>query len=114
MKRLIIFLCAASKCLAALSLKEANVIANAIYKIEGGNHTKYPYGIKSINVKDSFAARTICINTILNNHKRWIAANKPIDFLDYLANAYCPKSCDAIGNKNWKTNIHKFFPQKIH
>ena len=87
----------------------ADKIADAIYVIEGGNKTKYPYGIKSINTHGNAAkARRICINTIKNTHKRWIAANKPIDFLDYLANRYCPSGDDKIGNQRWKRNIRKF------
>ena len=84
-------------------------IADAIYKIEGGKKTKYPYGVKSINTKhNAVKARIICINTIVNTHKRWIAENKPIDFLDYLANRYCPPTSDSIGNRRWRANIRKY------
>lgn len=87
----------------------ADKIADAIYVIEGGKKTKYPYGIKSISTKGNRAkARQICINTIRNTHKRWIAANKPNNFLDYLADRYCPASVDRVGNKRWKVNIRKF------
>lgn len=84
-------------------------IADAIYVIEGGKKTKYPYGVKSVNTRGNRSkARTICINTIVNTHKRWIADNKPIDFLDYLANRYCPPTVDRVGNRRWKTNIRKY------
>lgn len=87
----------------------ADKIADAIYVIEGGKKTKYPYGIKSISTKGNLAkARQICINTIRNTHKRWIVANKPNNFLDYLADRYCPASVDRVGNKRWKVNIRKF------
>jgi hypothetical protein len=92
-------------------IKDTDVerIADAIYVIEGGKKTKYPYGIKSINTGGNrVKARSICINTIRNTHKRWIAANKPIDFLDYLANRYCPHSVDKGGNDRWKKNIRKY------
>ena len=91
----------------------AERIADAIYVIEGGKKTKYPYGIKSINTKGNvIVARKICINTINNTHKRWIAANKPNDFLDFLADRYCPSTCDKQGNKNWKANIRKLIETK--
>lgn len=91
----------------------AEKIADAIYIIEGGKKTKYPYGIKSINTKGNAAkARRICINTIHNTHKRWLAANKPIAFVDYLANRYCPPSVDKVGNRRWKANIRKFVEVK--
>lgn len=93
---------------------DAEKIANAIYIIEGGKKTKYPYGVKSVATKGNKAkARKICINTIRNTHKRWIADNKPIDFLDYLANRYCPPSVDSIGNARWKVNIRKFAIEKV-
>ena len=93
---------------------DVNKLADAIYVIEGGNKTKYPYGIVSIDTKGNRAkARKICINTIQNTYKRWIAANKPIDFLDYLANRYCPPNIDKLGNQRWKVNIRKFTIKKI-
>ena len=84
-------------------------IADAIYVIEGGKKTKYPYGVKSVNTRGNRSkARIVCINTIVNTHKRWIADNKPIHFLDYLANRYCPPSVDRVGNARWKKNIKKY------
>lgn len=91
----------------------ANKIANIIYIIEGGDKTKYPYGIKSIDTGgNKEKARRICLNTIKNNYIRWQKAglvnnNKKIDYLDFLADRYCPPSDDPIGNKNWKKNIKK-------
>lgn len=82
-------------------------IANAIYKIEGGSRAKVSYGILSIPVRDADHARRICINTIRNNRIRWIKAGQPGNYLDYLADKYCPRSADPVGNKNWKRNIHK-------
>ena len=80
-------------------------IADAIYRIEGGAKAKAPYGILSLEVKSPALARQICINTIRNNRTRWRAAGRPGDYLDFLADKYCPASCDAVGNRNWKKNI---------
>lgn len=95
---------------AALNEKQANQLADAIYVVEGGSKTKHPYGIKSVKTKDP---RAVCIKTIQNNHNRWLKANKPGKFLDFLANRYCPvagknltiseKKC----NKNWLPNLKK-------
>lgn len=82
-------------------------IANAIYKLEGGTRAKVPYGILSVPVRDEAHARRICLNTIRNNRIRWIKAGQPGAFLDYLADRYCPRSADPIGNKNWKANIKR-------
>ena len=86
---------------------DADRIADAIYRVEGGAKAKVPYGILSIPVRDEAHARRICLNTIKNNHKRWIAAGKPGDYLDFLADRYCPPSADPKGNRNWKKNIKK-------
>lgn len=82
-------------------------IANAIYRLEGGTRAKAPYGILSIKVRDAAHARRICLNTIRNNRVRWKKYGQPGAYLDYLADKYCPRSADPIGNKNWKVNIHK-------
>lgn len=85
---------------------DAEKIADAIYVIEGGKKTKYPYGIKSINTHGNVAkARRICINTVNNNYQRWLKSEQTLDFLDFLANRYCPPAADAVGNQRWRINI---------
>ncbi len=106
-------LCTAAA-LAKLPEAEANKIVDAIYVIEGGNNTKYPYGIRSIPIKGNTAeekkayARRICLNTVQNNHDRWIKAGQKGEFLVYLANRYCPVGAtnDPAGlNNNWLKNL---------
>jgi len=82
-------------------------IADAVYRVEGSARAKVPYGILSIPVRDTAHARRICLNTIRNNRARWIKAGQPGAFLDYLADRYCPRSADPVGNKNWKANIKR-------
>ena len=86
---------------------DAERIADAIYRVEGGPKAKVPYGILSIPVRDEAHARRICLNTIRNNHKRWIKAGRPGDYLDFLADRYCPPSADPVGNRNWKRNVRR-------
>lgn len=81
-----------------------NKIVSAIYVIEGGNNTKYPYGIKSIKTNNP---RKICENTVRNNYIRWQRAGSKGNYLDFLADRYCPPSADPIGNVNWKKNMKK-------
>lgn len=84
-------------------------IADAIYIIEGGAKTRFPYGIKSIDTKgDKSFARKICINTVRNNYGRWQNAGRPGKYLDFLADRYCPPSADPVGNRNWKRNIRAY------
>lgn len=84
---------------------DAERIANAIYRVEGGRKAKVAYGILSIPVKNEAHARRICLNTINNNHRRWLQAGQPGAFIDYLGNRYCPPSVDPIGNRNWRKNM---------
>ena len=95
------------------SLTAANVerIADAIYVLEGGSKARVPYGILSMSVRDESHARQICINTIRNSYNRWIKAGAKGDFLDHLANRYCPPA-DSEGNQNWKRNIRRLLNKK--
>ncbi len=80
-------------------------IADAIYRAEGGTHTRWPYGIKNVTTADP---RRVCLNTIRHNWRRWHQAGCPGGFIDFLADHYCPPSVDPVGNANWKRNV-KFF-----
>lgn len=92
----------------AINTNYLNKVVSAIWVIEGGSKTKYPYGIKSIDTKgNKETARRICSNTVRNNYIRWQKQNKPGEFLDFLANRYCPTASDPQGNINWKKNIKK-------
>ena len=91
----------------ALSDAEINRIVAAIYRIEGGDKARVPYGILSVKVKDKEAARKVCYNTVRNNYVRWTKAGKPDDFAKFIATRYCPPSADAVGHKNWVNNFRK-------
>jgi hypothetical protein len=86
---------------------DANRIADKIYILEGGKNTKYPYGIRSVKAKNTLEARKICIRTINHKYQQWFASGHRGEFLDYLADKYCPKSADLTGNINWHKNIHR-------
>lgn len=86
---------------------DADRIADAIYRIEGGPKARVPYGILSVRVSGEAEARKVCLNTIRNNHRRWLKAGRPGDYLDFLADRYCPPSADPVGNRNWKKNIRQ-------
>lgn len=93
---------------------DAERMADAIYKAEGGRKARVPYGILSLKVRDAAHARQVCIRTILNNERRWIAAGRPGEYIDFLADRYCPPSVDPVGNRNWKRNIRKLYAQTHH
>lgn len=108
MKKFILFLLLAN---AALACPYAERMADAIYKAEGGPKARKPYGVLSIPVRDEAHARQITLNSIRNNWKRWEKAGKPGDFVDFMADRWCPPSVDPVGNRNWKKNV-KYFLSK--
>src|SRR5690606_17751985 len=63
-------------------------IVDAIYVIEGGPRAKDTYGILSVKVKDEAEARRVCFNTVRNNWRRWEAAGRPGEYIDFLADRY--------------------------
>ena len=96
--------------LLALFVWTDSKIADAIYMAEGGKKARVPYGILSVKVKDEADARRICLNTIKNNRKRYkeYGYKTHDNYLDFLADRYCPPSVDPIGNRNWKKNVRYF------
>ena len=80
-------------------------MARAIYMAEGSKKAKVPYGILSVKVKGEADARRVCLVSITNNWRRWQASGKTNDFVDFMADRWCPKSSDPVGNKNWKRNV---------
>lgn len=89
-----------------ISPSETEQIANAIYTLEGGAKTRYPYGIKSLRTRNP---RQVCINTIEHAWRDFHGQGTKLrrDFLYFLADRYCPPSVDRVGNKRWKKNITK-------
>lgn len=88
----------------ALTEDEIGRIADSIKRAE--NSVKYPYGIKSINTHgDEEYARKICMNTVRNNYRRWVAAGKHGRFIAFLGDKYCPKADDPTGHAVWARNV---------
>ena len=99
---LAIILCATMRLQASV---DANRLADAIKVAEGNRH---PYGILSVKVKDEADARRICLNTIRNNQKRFGNVSDA-DFILKMADRYCPKKSDPLGNANWKRNVSALY-----
>jgi len=95
---------AQTKAVSAASCPYADKMADAIYKAEGGANTKHPYGVKSVSTTDARKTTLVSIN---NNWKRWQQAGSKGDFVDFMANRWCPVVSDPVGNKNWKVNVKK-------
>jgi len=81
---------------------EINQVVSAIYRTEGGTHTRYPYGIRSIRTT---TPRECCFRTVRNEAIRLHVSHVDRYFIYCLADRYCPPSCDKQGNLNWKHNM---------
>jgi len=46
--------------------------------------------------------------TIVKNRVRWAMSGGP-DFIDFLADRYCPAEIDPEGNVNWKINVRYWY-----
>lgn len=88
-----------------------NKVVSSIYIIEGGNKTKYPFGVRSINTdRDYEKAKRICSNTVSNQFIRWQKWGKTNSFEESLAKRYCPVGAndDPTGlNKHWLGNLRR-------
>jgi len=78
-------------------------IVNAIWIIEGGFKTNYPFGIRSVKCKGYNDCRQVCVNTVENNKERFKNQIKEKDFLVFLAKKYCPNNW-----KVWVKNLKYF------
>lgn len=110
-KYILLSLLLAGNACGQISSNKVDKIVSAIYKIEGGAKTKYPFGIKSINTNGDYnKAKRICENTVRNNYVRWQKSSKSIDYLEFLQRRYCPigASDDPKNlNSNWLKNLRK-------
>lgn len=86
-------------------------IVHAIYRAEGGQSAKKPYGILSVSCTSSEDCRRICANTVRNNYRRWMATDQSQTFLEFLASRYAPVSAKNDPkklNRNWLKNVQFF------
>lgn len=89
-------------------------ICDSIYRAEGGAKAQYYYGIRSVKYDNLAEAQRICLNTVRNNKRRYALAGSKGEFLQFLANRYCPIGADNDPkglNKNWLKNV-KFYLEK--
>ncbi|MFA5298149.1 MAG: hypothetical protein WC389_08085 [Lutibacter sp.] len=116
MKTLILTLSIAGMAIA--DIPDNNDLADAIFQAEGGYKAEYLYGIRSVKYKDEADARRICLNTIRNNKVRFLKQDKYKDYLEFLANRYCPAKGKSLTtaekklNCNWLKNVRYFLAQR--
>lgn len=85
-------------------------ICSAIYIIEGGENTNYPYGIKSVSCNGKDDCKQVCFNTVVNNKRRYkeYGYKQFNTFLEFLGSRYCPEG-DLCNN--WLPNL-KYYLNK--
>lgn len=110
MKRLIISLLVAASIQTAHSVEppiDRQRLADIIWRVEGGSKTRYPYGIKSVKVRDAAHARQVCLRTIDRAVVEWreVGHLRVPCFVQYLAMRYCPAEVDPTGHQNWIRNV---------
>lgn len=91
-----------------------NKIVDAIYRIEGGKNTNYPFGIKSVKCDGYDECRQVCLNTVRNNVNRWRKAEAEGDTRDYLTflyHRYCPPQAHHL-NAHWLKNLLSILNQE--
>ena len=71
-----------------------NRLADTIYKAEGGNKTRFAYGVERITASgkrypyDVITAKSKCLESINRAHKRWIRGGCKGDFVEFLGKTY--------------------------
>lgn len=82
-------------------------MADIIKRVENSSRFRYGIILPSRRQLSEAEARRICINTIRNNHARWVKAGKPGDWIVYLGRQYCPPSVDPVGHRRWVRNVKR-------
>jgi hypothetical protein len=98
----------------SIQIVNIDVLADAIYKAEGGAKTRHPYGILKKYKKTT--PRQACINTIKSNLKRYRASRSNEDFISFMSRSYCPIGAknDPTGlNRHWVKNVSYFYAKGL-
>jgi hypothetical protein len=96
---------------------DSEQIAIAIYHAEGGAKAIKPFGILSVKCNDYNECKNICLNTIENNFTRWQINGSKGDFIEFLANRYCPtvgklNNAEKQLNHHWIKNVKYFLTKQ--
>jgi hypothetical protein len=88
-------------------------IADAIFLAEGGNKTRFPYGVRIWDLeraqwRPSLTPRAECLAIIRRQHDCWAGKDRPGDFINFLARVYCPVTDSDQGQQNWIRNVKHF------
>lgn len=90
-------------------IPSTHAIVTAIWLIEGGEGTRFPYGIKDHHHHTQEQARRICWNTVENAKRDYFLYRPKEEFLEYLSDRYVPIEDDPVGHRNWVRFMRKRF-----
>lgn len=86
-------------------------MADAIYWAEGGEKTRFPYGVKLYRNGVAVAAerpREMCLLILQARWREWFGKGTGQTFTEFVARTYCPVADDPDGHKNWIVNVNYF------
>lgn len=87
---------------------DMNRLLDAVWKAEGGEKARVPYGLTTVRVKSHAHAREIARKTLA----RALAERPDLPWIEATARVYCPAKTDPVGHKNWKRNVMFFYRKK--
>lgn len=85
-------------------------LANAIYISEGGDKTRFPYGI--LTKYKHTTPRQACINTIMHQYKIWIDQGAKGSFIEFLGRTYSPPAINPYWVKNVTFYYNKLMKER--
>lgn len=97
-----------------LSRHELDAIVSAIYRTEGSSKTKHPYGVLGHGHLTNQQARLMCEATVAHAWRDSLSQKVDKKFINFLADRYCPRSVDPLGNTRWKRNMICMVLNKNH
>ena len=87
----------------------AETLADVIYRAEGAERARVPYGVLSVPVAGEAHARAVTIESIHANWVRWTEVGRPGKtpeaFVDFMSRRWVPVKSDPIGHRNWRRNV---------
>jgi hypothetical protein len=89
-----------------------NRLAQTIYRAEGGNKTRFAYGVERIGRDGkrypypSAIAKSKCLETCRGAHKRWIKSGCKGDFIEFLGKTYAQ---DPLWGKKVKWLYSRYY-----
>lgn len=83
-------------------------LLDAVWKAEGGEKARAPYGITTVRVKSRAHGRQIARRTLT----RALSERPDLPWIEATARVYCPVEADPNGHRAWKKNVMFFYNKR--